>query len=301
MHNLFEPPTRTQGRQSTKPAKHMIVLPYTLWALLLLVIPFLSLVSAASSANIQEWTDDQLDRVDEFAPEINRLYLFYADWCGACRRFKPKFLESAEKIFKINQDVQVIKINLDKAPQLGSRFRISHLPTVFHQLGEEFRKVDVFQNNLETFIERKAWIGSATMGPLSPPRGRTGPTKRGQKGGVFSIKKFIEDSGVSFPIFVVLVSSILLFITLFIIWCIWLYTDYKLNSHNFTEEAIKERIKFLRTQPEFAGEFDSEFSEADDEAKEDSGEESDTETEAEAESETAPLRGRRSSLKNRLK
>lgn len=267
----------------------MIVLPHTLLALV--IVNLFSLISASSS-NVHEWTDDHLSRVDEFAPEINRLYLFYADWCGACRRYKPKFLESADKIFKINQDVQIIKINLDKAPQLGSRFRISHLPSVFHQTGEEFRKIDVFQNNLETFIERKAWIGSVTMGPLSPPRGRTEATKRGKKG-AFSIFKFIEDSGVSIPVFFVLVSSILLFITLFFIWCIWLYTDYKLNSHNFTEEAIKERIKFLRTQPEFAGEFDSEM----EEDKEDSGEESDTETE----SETVPLRGRRSSLKNRLK
>lgn len=272
-------------------------LPYTLLTLLILAISFSSLISSisASSPNVHEWTDKQMSLVDEFAPEINRLYLFYADWCGACRRYKPKFTESAEKIFKIDQNVQVIKINLDKAAQLGSRFRISHLPTVFHQIGEEFRKVDVYQNNLETFIERKAWIGSPTMGPLSPPRGRTEATKRGKKG-PFSIQKFIEDSGVSLPIFVILISSILLCITLFIVWCIWLYTDYKLNSQNFTEEAIKERIKFLRTQPEFADEFGPADTEEDEE-KEDSGEESDTDTE----SENVPLRGRRSSLKNRLK
>jgi len=203
-------------------------------------------------------------------------------------------MESCEKIFKINQDVQIIKINLDKAPQLGSRFRISHLPSVFHQAGEEFRKVDVFQSNLETFIGRRAWSGSPTMGPLSPPRGRTEPTKRGKKGPL-SIQKYIEDSGVSMPVFIILTSSVLLFITLFVIWCIWLYTDYKLNSHNFTEEAIKERIKFLRTQPEFEGEFDSEVTE------DDSGDESDKNDCSEIDGETVPLRGRRSSIKNRLK
>ena len=262
-----------------------------LWALFTLLFSLVTLVSTAAS-NVQEWTDEQLERVDEFGPEINRFYLFYADWCGACRRYKPKFMESAENIFKLNQDIQFIKINLDKAAQLGSRFRISHLPTVFHQVGEEFRKVDVFQNNLETFVERKAWIGSPTMGPLNPPRGRTEPTRRGKKGS-FSMQKYIEDLGVSMSVFIMLISSLLLFITLFIIWCIWLYTNYKLNSHNFTEEAIKERIKFLRTQPEFAGEFDSEFTEN----EADSGEESDTETE----SETVPLRGRRGNLKNRIK
>lgn len=263
-----------------------------------LIISLFSLISATSS-NVEDWTDDHLARVDEFAPEINRLYLFYADWCGACRRYKPKFLEAAEKIFKLNPEVKLIKINLDKAPQLGSRFRISHLPSVFHQIGEEFRKVDVFQGNLETFIERKAWIGTSTMGQLSPPRGRTEPTRRGKKG-PFSIQKYIEDLGVSMPVFILLASSLLIFITLFIVWCIWLYTDYKLNAHNFTEEAIKERIKFLKTQPEFAGEFGSDF----EEEKDDSGEESDTETEPEpdTDNENAPLRrGRRSSLKNRLK
>lgn len=242
-----------------------------------------------------------MQRVDESSPEINRVYLFYADWCGACRRFKPKFIQVAPKLIQLSpMNLEIIQINLDKAPRLASRFRVSHLPTVFHQIGEEFRKLDTFQNNLEEYFEKRIWMGTPSMGPLSQARGAPvqGSTKKSEK---FTLTKFVDDLGISLPVFILLSSTILLFVTLFLIWCIWLYTDYKLNAHNFTEEGVKERIKILRTLPEFEGEFEASESEFE---KEDSGEESDTEqSEGEAEefNERAPLRGRRSSLKNRLK
>lgn len=289
---------------------------YPSCTLILVTISLFLVFLSALPSNIQEWTDDNLAKVDEMSPEINRIYLFYADWCGACNRYKPKFLEAAGKIFKIDPNLQIIKINLDKAPKLGSRFRISHLPSVYHQIGEEFRKVDVFQGNLETFVEKKAWIGTSAMGPLSPVKGRNEPSRRGNPGSV-TIQKYVDDLGISMSVFIIFTSSILLFITLFIIWCIWLYTDYKLNSHRFTDEAIKERIKFLRKQPEFKDEF---ASEEDEEEKDSSGNESDSESESYSKSEPEPksepesdseskaeskpktsIRGRRTTIKNRFK
>lgn len=267
-----------------------------MFKLILLIFFFVTVsVSVSASNSIQDWTDDQLFRVDEVAPEINRLFLFYADWCSACRRYKPSFIKSVPKLIQLSPDnLEIIQINLDKAPKLGSRFRVSHLPTVYHQIGGEFRKLDTFQSKLEEYFDKKVWIGTPSMGPLSPPRG-TGPTGApGKNSKQFTISKFVEDLGVSLPLFILLSSSILLFITLFLIWCIWLYTDYKLNSHNFTDEAIKERIKILRKLPEFEGEFDASESEFE---KEDSGEESDTESDIDDERE--PLRGRR--IKNKLK
>lgn len=261
--------------------------------LLLAIFALLSSLISASNV-INEWTDDQLTRLDESGPEINRLFLIYADWCGACRRYKPKLHQIAPKLVQLSPSpLEIIQINLDKAPLIGSRLRISHLPSLFHQIDGEFRKLDTFKESLDKYFEEKLWIGSPSMGPLSPPRGRS-PTGAPNKKSSSSITEYIENLGVSVPVFVLLSSTFLLFISLFVIWCVWLYTDYKLNAHNFTDEAIKERIKFLRTQPEFRDEFDvSDFEEK----------ESDTETESEPETsdETAPLRGRRSSIKNRLK
>lgn len=252
---------------------------------------------------IKEWTDDQMSLLDE-STGINRIYLIYADWCGACRRFKPKFTQITPKLVQLSPSppLEIVQINLDKAPLIGSRFRISHLPSLFHQMDGEFRKIDGFRENLDKYFLEKAWSGLPTMGPLSPPRGRTAAAaaKGAPPKKLSSITDSIESLGVTVPTFVLLSSTSLLFISFFLIWCIWLYTDYKLNAHNFTDEAIKERIKFLKTQPEFRDQFD--LSELDE--KDDSGEESDTETEPEPETssdETVPLRGRRSSVKNRLK
>lgn len=263
--------------------------------LFLTIFHFLFSVICASNV-IKEWTDQQINLLDETGTHINRLYLIYADWCGACRRYKPKLNEITPKLVQLSPSpLEIIHINLDKSPLIGSRFRISHLPTVFHQIDGEFRKLDTFKEKLDKYFETKAWIGTPTMGPLSPPRGKTPPGAPRKRSN--TITEYIENLGVSVPVFVLLSSSLLLFLTLFVIWCVWLYTDYKLNAHNFTDEAIKERIKFLRTQPEFRDEFDlSELEE-----KDDSGEESDTETEPETSDEAAPLRGRRSSIKNRLK
>ena len=262
----------------------------------------LNLSSATNPLNlVKEWTDADMNLLDETGASINRLFLFYADWCSACRRYKPQFHKFAPKL---PPSVEIIQINLDKAPLLGSRFRISHLPSLFHQLDADFRKADTFQGNLDKYFEAEAWQGVATMGPLSPPKIRKYESSSHPKT-LSSIYKSIERLGVSVSTFVILFSTLLLFIAFFIIWCIWLYTDYKLNSHNFTKEAVKERIKFLRQQPQYRDEFgEDELSE-----KDDNGNESDSESESESESsedeneisETAPLRGRRSSLKNRLK
>jgi thiol-disulfide isomerase/thioredoxin len=263
-----------------------------------------TLIISSSTFLIKEWTDDQIALLDESSSEINRIYFIYADWCGACRRFKPKFSQIIPKLVQLSPSpLEIIQIDLDKAHLLSSRFRISHLPSLFHQIGGEFRKIDSYRENLDKYFEEKAWIGIPTMGPLSLPRDKISKAPKGapQKKLVHSVTEYIDSLGVTFPTFLLLSSSCLLFIAFFVIWCVWLYTDYKLNAHNFTDEAIKERIKFLKTQPEFRDQFD--LSEVED--KDESGEESDT-TQTQTEPETSlddstPLRGRRSIVKNRLK
>lgn len=263
----------------------------------------INLLAVLASNSVHDWTDDNLELLNDSQEGINRLILVYAEWCGACRRFKPKFHQNIPKLVQLSPSpLEIIQINLDKAPLIGSRLRISHLPSLYHQIGGEFRKLDAFKDNLEKCFEKKLWIGTPTMGSLSPPRSRKAAAGDSKKFSKFTISGFIDDLGVSVPVFILLTSTFLLLIAFFIIWCIWLYTDYKLNAHNFTEEAIKERIKYLRKHPDYREEFGgSEF-----DSKEDSGNESDTETESERESvqnssESKLLRGRRSSIKNRLK
>lgn len=71
------------------------------------------------------------------------------------------------------------------------------------------------------------------------------------------------------------VSMLAMIVVLFAIWIVWLYTDYKLNGHRLTEEAVQERIRLLRRMEneEFGKDRDSE-------EDEDNGNESDKESEA---------------------
>ena len=52
---------------------------------------------------------------------------FYADWCGPCRMLKPIF----EKI-SVNYEgaVKFLKINVDNASEIASKYAVSTIPTV---------------------------------------------------------------------------------------------------------------------------------------------------------------------------
>ena len=51
---------------------------------------------------------------------------FYADWCGPCRMVGPIIEEIAVE----RSDVKVVKINVDKQPELASRFGVMSIPTL---------------------------------------------------------------------------------------------------------------------------------------------------------------------------
>lgn len=51
---------------------------------------------------------------------------FYADWCGPCKMM-GMVLEELDKI----QDLNILKINTDKHPELATRYGIMSIPTLF--------------------------------------------------------------------------------------------------------------------------------------------------------------------------
>jgi thioredoxin 1 len=52
---------------------------------------------------------------------------FWADWCGPCKMMSPILDEFAAKYA---DEMQVIKVEADKAPLLMERFDISSIPTM---------------------------------------------------------------------------------------------------------------------------------------------------------------------------
>ena len=64
---------------------------------------------------------------DIVASEKPTLIDFYADWCGPCKMMPPILNEVIEKI---GDHVRVIKIDVDKNPELASKLQIQGVPTL---------------------------------------------------------------------------------------------------------------------------------------------------------------------------
>ena len=51
---------------------------------------------------------------------------FYADWCGPCKMLSPII----EEVAKENEDIKVVKINVDSEQELAIEYGVMSIPTV---------------------------------------------------------------------------------------------------------------------------------------------------------------------------
>jgi thioredoxin 1 len=78
---------------------------------------------------------------------------FWANWCGPCRNQLPILEEYA----KNNQDIQVVKINVDENPELSSEYGVKSIPTlIYFKSGNiEYKTVGVQQENQLNEIKKE--------------------------------------------------------------------------------------------------------------------------------------------------
>lgn len=59
---------------------------------------------------------------------------FYADWCGPCRAMAPILKDVAKKV---REKAKIIKINVDKNPNVSAKYNIRGIPAfILFQNGE---------------------------------------------------------------------------------------------------------------------------------------------------------------------
>lgn len=79
---------------------------------------------------IQELSEDQ-DLSDTLG-EGKTLVDFYAPWCGPCSQMEPVVEEFAE-----DNDVDVVKVNVDENPDAAQQFGVRSIPTFVSFAGGE--------------------------------------------------------------------------------------------------------------------------------------------------------------------
>lgn len=85
-----------------------------------------------TSNNIKEESDMIIEiNTNNFATEVLQsdktvLIDFYADWCGPCKLLSP----IVEQVTSENENIKVVKVNVDEAPLVANEFGIMSIPTL---------------------------------------------------------------------------------------------------------------------------------------------------------------------------
>jgi len=62
---------------------------------------------------------------------------FYADWCGPCKAYSP----IVESVASENEDIKVVKIDIDEAQDIATKYQVMSIPTtVIIKNGEEVNR-----------------------------------------------------------------------------------------------------------------------------------------------------------------
>lgn len=103
--------------------------------------------------------------VIDASQEIPILVDFWAPWCGPCKQLTP-VIEKA--VTEAGGKIQLVKLNIDEAPQIAQQMRIQSIPAVYAFF--QGRPIDGFmgavpESQVKSFIDRMVEMANAAAGP----------------------------------------------------------------------------------------------------------------------------------------
>ncbi|KAJ1956637.1 hypothetical protein IWQ62_005257 [Dispira parvispora] len=128
-----------------------------------------SKITTATSVSVVNVTDATFAQA--LASRDEWLLEFYAEWCGACQRFAPKFKALGDRLTKENMaHVGIGTVEIDANPELAARFMVTHLPSIFYIREGQVRLYEgpLEVNSLFHYVQDE-WKGAKVWdGMLSP-------------------------------------------------------------------------------------------------------------------------------------
>ncbi|CAO3644738.1 unnamed protein product [Cunninghamella echinulata] len=132
-------------------------------------ILFLSTFILACYSQVVKVTDTNFDQV------VKKLTNGYADWCGYCKHFDPKYKEAEKKAKSTIYDTIFFgQVNIDENPALAARFFVSRLPSVYHIKDHQVRSLSPLPRTSDqfvSFLENKEWETIQPIGYWQSPFG----------------------------------------------------------------------------------------------------------------------------------